>query len=62
MLAGPTLNHVGEASWRDRNDAVRDFFEWMKSAKLNDYAEKEQAMMDQFSPAVIQQVVNRAGD
>jgi hypothetical protein len=62
MLAGPTVNRVGETSWQDRDAAVRDFFEWMASAeRYRDFA-KLQAMLDQFTPAAIQQVVSRAGE
>jgi hypothetical protein len=63
MLAGPTVNRVGETSWRDRNDAVRDFFEWMASAERNGgNVPKLRAMLVQFTPAVLQQFVSRAAD
>jgi hypothetical protein len=61
MLAcpSPTTGPLGDTSWKTRDDALEEC-----CARLDPSADgaKQQAMLVQFTPAVIEQVVNRMED
>jgi hypothetical protein len=65
MLTGPTADPLDEENWKDRYAAVRQAYQWIESSALGADGSKDaklQAMLVQFTPPVLRQLVNRVVD